>query len=371
MIPLCSPKANYLAHKAEIDEAINRVLNSGSYILGDEVQSFEEEFANYLGVAGCVGVACGTDAVELALRVLGVGFGDFVITVSHTSIATAAAITRTGANPLFVDINPSSFTMDPQSLSDLLERYYSEKIKAIVVVHMYGQVADMQSIMAIGDKYGLPVIEDCAQAVGSKIGGKKAGALGKMACFSFYPTKNLGALGDGGALALPSQDLIDKALSLRQYGWNSSRESLEEGINSRLDEIQAAILRVKLRYLDLENEKRRVIASRYIKVLEGKPLSVSTPREGVEHSYHQFVIRLKEREKLCKYLTDHKISFGIHYPLGVHMQRPYKKRSFCLVALPNTEKVVSEILSLPMYPELTKKEQDIICNALVEFFEDA
>jgi len=263
---LCSnPKAQYLEHQAEIDEAIAHVLEKGRYILGEEVLAFEEEFATYIGVDHGIGVGNCTDAIHLALRACGIGIGDEVITVSHTAVATVAAIELAGATPVLVDIEPDFYTIDPGQL----QKAISPKTKAIIPVHLYGQSADLEAVLKIAKQHNLRVIEDCAQATGALYKNRRIGSFGDLACFSFYPTKNLGAIGDGGMIVCNESKLAKKVKCLREYGWDESRISQFAGVNSRLDELQAAVLRVKLPYLDEDNSKRRKLAKLYDQGLSG------------------------------------------------------------------------------------------------------
>jgi len=346
MIPGCNPGHQYLAHKKSIDEAISRVLGKGLYILGSEVAAFEEEFADYVGVRGCAGVANGTDALHLALTACGVGAGDEVITVSHTAVATVAAIDLCGAIPVFVDIESSTFTMDPS----LLGAAVTEKTKAIIVVHLYGHPADMQAIKSIAEERNLYIIEDCAQAHGAKLGSKRVGSIGDIAAFSFYPTKNLGALGDAGAVVSDDLDLIEKVKLLRQYGWKKRFISYVHGWNSRLDEIQAAILRVKLKYLDQDNRERTQIASYYAANLDNTLLELPVERPGVSHVYHQYVVKTDNRDEMLTYLRNNDVGAAIHYPQPVHKQPAYVKYSNN--NLKQTEKICDRIISLPIFPGL-------------------
>jgi len=363
MIPQCNPKAGYLAHKTEIDAAIARVLNSGWYILGKEVETFEREFAIWLGVAHVVGVANGTDAIELALRAAGIREGDKVATVSHTAVATVAAIRRCGALPVFVDIDPDYYTMSPPSLEAALDRV--PDIKAVVVVHLYGQMADMPAILESAKRHDLIVIEDCAQAHGAALDGRKAGTRGDFGCFSFYPTKNLGALGDGGAVVTDNAAAAENLCALRQYGWDKARVSQIEGINSRLDELQAAVLWERLKYLGADNAARRRIAAAYRSGLqECSGIGLPSEREGCEHVYHQFVIRCKNREVVVEALAQSRIGYAIHYPQPVHRQAAYADARFTPVSLRHTEDVVTGILSLPMYPELSLPDVDRVVAAI-------
>jgi len=351
MIPQCNPYAGYLAHKQEIDAAVARVLGSGWYILGKEVEAFECEFASWVGVNYAVGVANGTDAIELALRAAGIGEGDVVATVSHTAVATVAAIRRCGAVPRFVDVD-KYFTMDPASLAACLE--VAPQVKAIVVVHLYGQMADMHSILDLVKHHGIPVIEDCAQAHGAALNGRKAGTWGDFGCFSFYPTKNLGALGDGGAVVTNDASMADQLCALRQYGWDDARLSQSDGVNSRLDELQAAILRVRLQNLDLDNQKRRSIANVYYCGLAALDAVITpTLRVGCEHVYHQFVVRVDNRDQVMQSLQQGGVATAIHYAQPAHLHPAYCDGRFVPVKLQNTESLLSEILSLPMFPELS------------------
>ena len=364
MIPQCSPKANYLSHKVEIDAAVSRVLESGWYILGDEVSSFEQEFAEYIGVAHATGVASGTDALELALRACGVGEGDFVATVSHTAVATAAAIMRAGARPLFIDIDPARFTMDPEQLEALLELETSAKPKAVIPVHLYGQPADMSAITVIARKYGLFIIEDCAQAHGAVLDARKVGTWGDIACFSFYPTKNLGALGDGGIAVTRDNQLAEQLVLLREYGWRTRFVSEMPGTNSRLDEIQAAILRVKLKYLDRENERRRELADAYSNNLANSSFTLPRQVKGTQPVFHQYVLRVNDRDRLRAQLKEQGIGTSIHYPVPIHKQQAFSDKIFTPLSLDHTEQISAKILSLPMYPELADREVGMVVKTI-------
>lgn len=358
MIPVVDLRAEYLAVKAEIDAALQRVLESGWYILGKEVPAFESEFAAWCGVSGAVGVGNGTDALHIALRACGVGPGDEVITVAHTAVATAAAIGLTGATPVFVDIDPATYTLDPAQLAAAI----TPRTKAVIPVHLYGHPADLGGILPIARSAGLRVIEDCAQAHGAEWQGRRVGGFGDLACFSFYPTKNLGALGDGGAVAGNDPALLDRVRLLREYGWppHSRYVSEIEGMNSRLDEMQAAILRVKLAHLDAWNEHRRTLAAVYAAHL---PDWVVKPEEqpGCRHVYHLYVIRSTDRDSLREKLRTAGVATGIHYPVPVHQQAAYRHLS--PVSLPVTEEAAAEILSLPMHSTLTVAQIEQVCAA--------
>lgn len=356
MIPQSNPKAAWLERREAIDAAIQRVLESGWYILGHEVDAFEEEFASAMGSAWSVGVANGTDAIEIALRALGIVAGDRVITVSHTAVATVAAIARIGAVPLFVDVDPHSYTLDPASLEALLRSPAGVGVKAVVVVHLYGQPADLTAILPLARAHGLAVVEDCAQAHGALLDGRPVGSWGNLGCFSFYPTKNLGALGDGGAITGQDAGLREQVRLLRTYGWRARYVSEQFGINSRLDELQAAILRVGLTHLDQDNERRRAIAARYDHGLAESGLERPMLDGRMRHVFHQYVIATDDRDGLQQRLKALGIGSLIHYPKAVHQQPAYDDPTLRPVGLPQTERLVRRILSLPMYPQLVATE---------------
>ncbi len=371
-IPQTDPLSGYLAQKDALQQAMLRVMASGYYILGRESETFEEEFAAFLGPGlKTVGVGSGTEALHLALRTLGIGPGDAVITVSHTAVATVAAIELAGAIPVLVDVEPERMTMDPASLEQALAVADSgglpglagARIKAVIPVHIYGQPADMEAIVSIAGTHGLRVIEDCAQAHGADIAGRKVGTWGDLAAFSFYPTKNLGAFGDGGALVSPDQDLTAKAAILRQYGWKERYISHEPGLNSRLDELQAALLRVRLEVLDQENNRRREVAALYDQQLADLGIRLPGIITGTKHVYHQYVLRTAKRDNLQTFLANRNVSTAIHYPKPVHLQPAYQGR-VPHVDLPRTEELFDEILSLPMYPGLTDEQVNRVCNTI-------
>ncbi|NJD98895.1 DegT/DnrJ/EryC1/StrS family aminotransferase [Thermococcus sp. LS1] len=351
MIPFVDLRREYQAIKDEIDQAIQRVLESGWFILGKELEAFEKEFAEYIGVKHVIGVNSGSDALYLAVKALGIGKGDEVITVSHTFISTVDAIARNGAKPVFVDIDPETYTMDVSQI----EKAITERTKAIIPVHLYGHPADMDPIMEIAEKYELYVIEDASQAHGAEYKGRKVGSIGHIGCFSFYPTKNLGAYGDAGAVVTNDDELAEKLRMMRNYGSPKKYYHKFIGVNSRLDEIQAAVLRVKLRHLDEWNEKRRKIAKLYNELLEDSDVITPIEKEWAKHVYHLYVIRHRERDKLQKYLTEKGIKTQIHYPVPVHLQKAYLDLGI-RVKLPVTERISREILSLPIFPYLTDAE---------------
>ncbi len=313
MIPSVSPSLpaiRYRAHRAEIDAAIAGVFRGGRFILGNETAAFEKEFAAFIGAASCIGVGSGTDALEIALRACGIGSGDAVLTVSHTAVATVSAIERAGASPVLVDINASTFTIDADRLEATILEYNRPRgrarrprLKAVIPVHLYGHPADMPVILSIARSHGLRVIEDCAQSHGASLRGRHTGTWGDLAAFSFYPTKNLGAFGDGGAVVTNHPRLAEKVRLLREYGWKDRYVSAIPGINSRLDELQAAMLRVLLKHLPEENARRREIAQHYDRLLAATDLSLPRPSTDVVHAFHQYVIKTSRRDALQKFLT--------------------------------------------------------------------
>jgi dTDP-4-amino-4,6-dideoxygalactose transaminase len=339
------PKAGYLAAAGEIDAAIHRVLLSGAYVLGAEVAGFEAEFSAYLGTAGTVGVANGTEAIELALRACGIGPGDKVVTVGNTATATVAAIVATGAKPVFVEIEPATMLMDPDALAERLKAADASTIKAVVPVHLYGQAADMPAIIETARRHGARVVEDCAQAHGSLVGGRMAGTWGDLAAFSFYPTKNLGALGDAGAVTGNDPALLSQVRLLRQYGWRTRNVSDVHGMNSRLDELQAAILRVRLRRLDAENAHRARLAACYFEKLAGAPYLLPVVAPGRTHTWHQFVVRTPHRDALKLGLEKAGVLCSVLYPVPVYRQPAYSAQ----ISLPATEQACAEVLSLPLH----------------------
>jgi len=368
MIPQTSPLANYLANQPALDEAIQRVLRAGRYILGDETTAFERQFADSIGVPYAVGVGNGTEALHLALRALGIGPGDEVITVSHTAVATVAAVEMNGATPALVDIHPESYTMN----AALLDKALSGRTKAIVPVHLYGQPCDLEQIIHFANRHDLFVVEDCAQSHGALYQQRRTGAWGHAAAFSFYPTKNLGCLGDGGAITTRDRSLYEKLRALRQYGWDQNRISQAAGWNSRLDELQAAVLRVKLAHLEESNQRRIQIARSYHELLGRIPeLILPSPTAGTIHVYHQYVVRCPDnstREHLMHFLLEQGIQTAVHYPFPVHVQPAYAHRLPGWHSLPVTEEVCPRILSLPLYPELTDEEVGQVAEAIASFF---
>lgn len=363
MILGANPRLQYLAHKTEIDDALRRVLDEGRYILGAEVKAFEADFAAYIGVKYGIGVGSGTEALSLALMAGGVEPGDEVITVSHTAVATVAAIERIGATAVLVDIDPNFYTIDPQRLAAAI----TPKTKAIVPVHLYGQAVDLDPILDLAWTHELRLIEDCAQAHGAAYKDKRIGAYGDLACFSFYPTKNLGALGDGGMVVTDQPELAERLRLLREYGWAERYVSHIPGWNSRLDELQAAVLRVKLQYLDQENATRARIAAMYQAGLSGCRLTLPASRPEATHVYHQYVVRTPHREALRHHLKDKGIAALVHYPVPVHLQPAYQGRLPGRNKLPETEQAASEVLSLPLYPGLREEQVQAVIEAIRSF----
>jgi dTDP-4-amino-4,6-dideoxygalactose transaminase len=350
----CSnPSAENGAISLEISNAVQDVLASGTYILGQQVESFESEFASYLNTEFCIGVNSGTDALVIGLKALGIGVGDEVIIPSHTAVATAAAVVATGATPVFAEVSNFSMTIDPNSVETLV----SGKTRAIIAVHLYGFPCDLDELQRICKNSDIFLVEDCAQAHGAEYKGKKVGTVGEIGCFSFYPTKNLGALGDGGAIVTNNLELSEKCIALRQYGWDSRRVSNISSTVSRLDEIQAAILRVKLTRLEQNNCRRIEIAGKYRALLDlDSVILPQEPQQG-KHVYHHFVISVSNRNYMIGELNKGSIFPGIHYPKPVHMHPAFREfTQNSSISLKYTEELSNTILSLPMYPELTETE---------------
>lgn len=353
---------SYLEHRDEIDSAIKVVLESGNYISGNEVKSFEQDFSRYLNIRYATAVGNGTDAITIALKACGIGLGDEVITVAHTAVATVAAIELTGATPVLVDICPDTFTLD----SDKVEESITPKTRGILPVHLYGHPADMTRILRIAKANELRVIEDCAQSHGALLNDKKTGTYGDIAAFSFYPTKNLGALGDGGMVVTSSPELEQRVKLIHQYGWKKRDWSIMPGMNSRMDEIQATILRIKMKYLDRENSVRRTYAEIYSKNLSDCGIVLPIEKPGAFHVYHQYVIRFQNRDSLRDFLVNHGIKTQIHYPVPVHLQPAYAGR-LNSIKLRETESACREILSLPLHPCIEKTKIYEICDLIREF----
>jgi dTDP-4-amino-4,6-dideoxygalactose transaminase len=360
VVPFLDLTRQYKVIQREILSVSERVYERGQFVLGEEVSLFEEEFARYCGVRYAVGVGSGTAALHLALRAAGIGEGDEVVTTAYSFIATALAISFSGARPVFVDIQPETYTMDPEALERVLRRRTSRagrpKIKAVIPVHLYGQPAPMDHITQIAERYGLRVIEDACQSHGAEIEGKRTGSFGALGCFSFYPTKNLGAFGDGGMVVTDHKAFYEKLRMLRQYGSKQKYRHAFKGDNSRLDEIQAAILRVKLRHLDGWNEARRRKAALYRGALQSCPILPPVERGSVRHVYHLFVVRTKNRNGLQRFLENEGIQTLIHYPIPIHLQDAYRELDYGKGSLPETERCCREVLSLPFFPEIEGSE---------------
>ena len=365
MIPFGDPYASYQAHKSGIDQAIKRVLDSGWYVLGTEVDAFEKEFVSFHGKDfHAVGVANGTDAIALCLRGLGLGIGDEIITPSHTAVATVAGIEQAGCTPVFADIDPNTRCIAPKSIEERL----GTNTRAIMPVHIYGQPAEMHRILEIAKVHNLAVVEDCSQAHGAEIDGQKVGTFANLSAFSCYPTKNLGGTGDGGVILCRSLELANKIKSLRQYGWNEHRESTISGFNSRLDEMQAAILRVKLRHLSDDNEKRRLIAQRYNHAFSDLPVTLPSQNTNELHAMHLYVIECERRDELLNHLRSKGIGASLHYALAVHQHAAYANRVMGGDDLPVTEHFYQKNLTLPMYPQLSEDHVDHIITSVINWF---
>jgi len=365
MIPFIDLKREYAEMKVEIDGAIQKVLNRQWFILGEEVKRFEEEFSKYIGTKYGIGVNSGSDALYIAIKSLEIGSGDEVITVSHTFVSTVDAIIRNGAKPVFVDIDLETYTMDVTQIEDKI----TEKTKAIIPVHLYGHPVNMDPIMEIAKKYKLFIIEDACQAHGAEYKGKKVGSIGHIGCFSFYPSKNLGAYGNGGMLVTNNEELSKKLSMSRNYGQSQKYYHDFIGINSRLDEIQATVLRVKLKYLDEWNKKRRSVTKLYNELLKDSDVILPIEKNYARHVYHLYVIRSKNRDKLREYLLEKGIQSQIHYPVPVHKQKAYLDLGI-KIHLPVTENISNQILSLPMFPGIKDKEIKYITHIIRESYAD-
>ena len=363
-IPQANPLASYQENAAGIDAAIARVLAGGRYLLGPETDGFEVEFAAWAGVKECVSAGSGTEALHLALRACGVGAGDEVITVSHTAVATVSAIELCGARPVLVDIGAEDFNLDPTRLEDAR----TARTRAVVPVHLYGQAADLAPVVAFCREHGLRLVEDCSQAHGAWYDGKTVGTFGDAAAFSFYPTKNLGALGDGGAATTNDPGLAASMRALRQYGWRGRRYVSEEaGWNGRMDELQAAILRVKLRRLDTDNDRRRALAARYAAGLAGVPgLTLPAELPGRRHAWHQYVVRVADnrRDAVAADLAASGVQTLVHYPVPIHQQPAYAACGLAAGPMNETERAAAEVLSLPIFPQLVPEVVSRVCTAL-------
>ncbi len=362
-VPILDLKAQYQSIKGEVDAAVLDVMASGHFVLGPNVKALEAEVAEYVGCRYGIGVASGTDALRLSLAALDIGPGDEVITTPFTFVATANTISHSGARPVFVDIDPRTFNIVPAQI----EAAITERTRAIVPVHLYGQPAEIDEIMEIARRHDLYVIEDCAQAIGAEDDGRRVGSFGDVACFSFYPTKNLGAYGDGGMVTTNNSEIAERVDVLRRQGGKTKYYHEVLGFNSRLDEMQAALLRVKLRHLEDWQAGRRRVAGCYDELLAG--LDVETPyvRPGVSHVYHQYTIQAPRRDVLHEFLRERGIGTMIYYPLPLHLQGLYRDLNYGEGSLPVSEQAGREVLSLPMYPELTEEQIQQVAGAIREF----
>lgn len=365
MIQVASPLQSYIKRKNLIDKNITKTLNSGNYILGKSVALFEKNFKNYQNQKYCLGVANGTDALEISLKSIGIQHNDHVLVPSHTATATISAIVNSGAIPLFCDIDEKTNNVSVETLKDLINQKLP---KAIVFVHLYGNSAGINDVAKIAKKNKIFLIEDCSQAHGAEVDKIKVGCFGDVACFSCYPTKNLGAIGDAGIITTNHSSIYKKALKFREYGWTANRISNQDGRNSRLDEIQASILNVKLKFLDSDNNKRILIAKYYNEKLKNLPINVPVTNSK-ENVFHLYVIKVNQniRNKLINYLKENNINAGIHYKVPNHQHPAFKKyKRYCNMKV--TEKTARTIISLPNYPEITKKEIDYIIKILTNFY---
>jgi dTDP-4-amino-4,6-dideoxygalactose transaminase len=366
LVPMVDLKAQYQRIRDEIDVAIQRVLDGTQFIGGDECRLFESEFASYCGATNACGVANGTDALTLAIRAYGVGPGDEVVTVANTFIATGEAILLNGARPVFVDVDPETYTLDPSRL----EQAITKKTRLVLPVHLYGHPAAMTEILSVASRHGLPVLEDAAQAHGATIAGKPVGSWGHAACFSFYPGKNLGAYGDAGMVVSSDPEFIAKVRQLANHGSSGHKyENLVPGTNSRVDALQAAVLRVKLRHLDRWNSERRERVGQYHEALFALD-DVMVPKEqvGVRSAWHLFTIRTRQRDALKKHLTSHGIATAVHYPRPIHLQPAMKTGGWRKGDLPISERLSDEVLSLPLYPELSPSGLEQVAAAVRAFY---
>jgi len=362
-VPFVDLRTQYQNLKAEIRDRMEGVLESCGFILGPEVKQFEAGFATFCESTHAIGVASGLDALTLALRAIGVGAGDEVILPANTFIATALGVSAAGGTPVLVDCRRDTANINPE----LIEAAITPKTKAILPVHLYGQPADMDAILAIAEKHGLPVLEDAAQAHGSRYKGKRAGSLGAIGCFSFYPGKNLGAYGDGGAVTTSDDALAEKLRSLRNYGSKVKYHHEEKGVNSRLDSVQAAVLNVKLAHIDSWNAGRRKAAAAYSAGLSGLPLRLPTTADFAEPVFHLYVVEVEQREDFMGYLNENGVSCGIHYPIPIHLQPAYAELGLGEGSFPEAEAMASRIVSLPMFPEITEAQIEHVVTTVSAF----
>lgn len=371
-IPFVTLMSQYKTIKKEALAEIQKVCDSQSFILGANVKRLEEEIAHYCGTKYAVGVASGTDAILLALMAAGVGEGDAVITTPYTFFATVSSIIRVGAKPIFVDIDPDTYNIDPSKLEDILKKKAARTAKAIIPIHLFGQCADMDPIQSIAKRYNMKIVEDAAQAIGATYKDRMSGSLGDMGCFSFYPSKNLGGFGDGGMVTTSNKRLAEMLKTLRVHGSKKKYYHQYIGLNSRLDEIQAAVLRVKLKYLNKWEQKRILNAKKYDDLLQtadlGDYLSIPIVNTGYRHVFNQYVIRVKKRNKLREYMLDKGIGTEIYYPIPLHLQKCFNYLGYKKGAFPVSEKATKDTLALPIYPEITKNDQSYAVAMIRNFF---
>ncbi len=364
MIPFANPNAQFTSYKRDIEESILKVVRGNNYVLGEEVKLLEDEFSQYIGSRFTIGVANGTDAIEISLRALGIGISDEVITVSHTAVASVAGIEASGAIPVLVDIEKDFYTLDIKKLAEVI----SEKTKAILLVHLYGHPANIFEIKEFCEKNNIYLIEDASQAHGASLDNEKVGSIGDIGCFSCYPTKNLGAIGDAGLITTNNSEIATKVKAIREYGWNGKRYiSTICGRNSRIDEIQAAILRIKLKHLNKDNKRRVEIANIYSKYLKDTYISTPKKKDLAEHVFHLYVVRLDDRDALSNFLRKQNIITGIHYPLPIHLQPAYKNRLKTSHSMKTTEEISKQILSLPIYPEIKNTQIEFILENIFNY----
>lgn len=359
-IPLVDLRAQHAAIAAEVESAVHAVMERTDFVLGYDVEAFEAEYAAYCEVGQAVGVDSGLSALELGMRALGIGPGDEVITPANSFIASSSAVSFTGATPVWVDVDPATLNLDP----DAVRAAITPRTRAVMVVHLYGQPADMGSIAAITEGHGLHLIEDACQAHGARFAGRRVGSLGSFAAFSFYPAKNLGAYGDGGALTTDDAGLADRVRMMRNYGQRQKYEHVTMAWNRRLDTMQAAVLRVKLRHLDRWNEARRAHATRYADLLQASGLELPSVRPDVEHVYHLYVVQTDRRDQLLAALRAEGIGAALHYPVPIHLQEAYRDRGIGPGAYPVTERAAARLLSLPMYPELRPDQVELVASVV-------
>lgn len=372
-VPLLDLKSQYNSIKKEVQQAFQRIVESQHFILGPAVEQFERAMASYIGTSYAIGVASGSDALLLSLKALKIGPGDEVITTPFSFIATAGSIVHSGARPIFVDIQPDTFNIDPIKVTNYLRTKKTHSVKAIVPVHLYGQCADMDSLTALSRKYNIPLIEDAAQSIGATYHKQKAGSFGAFGCFSFYPTKNLSACGDGGLIVTNDKDLAQLIRTLRNHGMTNKYHYKYIGYNSRLDSVQAAVLHTKLRYLPKWNTARVRNAERYRVLFKkyqlDKLIVAPVKGPGRSHVYHQYTVRVpKKRNRLKSFLEQSGIGVGVYYPIPLHLQDCFRSLGYQKSDLPEAEKAATESLSLPIYPDLTKPMQEYVVSKIADFF---